>query len=305
MSALHVVFGSGPLGTGVATQLAERGERVRVVNRSGVTRVVGAEVTRGDVADPAFAVEAAAGASVVYQCAQPAYHRWPKEFAAFQQSIVDAAAAANARLVIADNLYAYGDPRGEVITDSSPRSATTVKGVLRRQMADAALADPRLEVTLSRPSNYIGPGYDIFGNQVVRPALRGKSMQFLGRMNLAHSFSYVPDSAAAMVALADSERSWGRGWITPVLAPITQGELAARVWAAAGATGEPRVSTFSRGGARLLGTFVPDLGALVELWFEWDAPYIVDASEFEREFGLTATPIEKVIDETVGWYRRN
>jgi len=304
MSALHVVFGSGPLGTGVAALLAERGERVRVVNRSGVSTVAAAEVQRGDVANAAFAAAAAEGASTVYQCAQPPYHRWRHEFAAFQQNIVDAAAAANARLVIADNLYAYGDPQGQVITDASPRTAASVKGVLRRQMADAALGDPRLEVTLSRPSNYIGPGYDIFGTPVVSAALRGRSMQFLGRLDQPHSFSYVPDSAAAMVALASSEKSWGRGWITPVLPAVTQATLGAMIWAAAGASGAPRIGSMSRRVAGVLGVAVPDLRALLELWYEWDHPYVVDASEFEHEFGLKATPIDEAVAATVEHYRR-
>jgi nucleoside-diphosphate-sugar epimerase len=304
MTNLHVVFGSGPLGTGVAALLTERGERVRVVNRSGVSSVAGAEVKRGSVADAGFAAEAAAGASTVYQCAQPPYHRWPAEFAAFQQNIVDAAAAANARLVIADNLYAYGDPHGEVISDSSPRSPTTVKGLLRKEMADSALADPRLEVTISRPSNYIGPGYELVGKPIIRPALRGKPMQFLGRMDVAHSFSYVPDIAAAMVALASSEKSWGRGWITPVMPALTQSDLAALVWAAAGASGSSRATSLGRGMAGVLGAFVPDLRALLELWYEWDSPFVVDSSEFSREFGVVATPVEQAVEATVEWYRR-
>ena len=304
MTNLHVVFGSGPLGTGVAALLTERGERVRVVNRSGVSSVAGAEVKRGDVTDPASAVLAATGASHVYQCAQPQYHRWPAEFAAFQQNIVDAAAAANARLVIADNLYAYGDPHGEVISESSPRTPTTVKGRLRKEMADSALADPRLEVTISRPSNYIGPGYDLVGKPIILPALRGKPMQFLGRMDVAHSFSYVPDIAAAMVALASSEKSWGRGWITPVMPALTQSDLAALVWAAAGASGSPRVTSLGRGMAGVLGAFVPDLRALLELWYEWDSPFVVDSSEFSREFGVVATPVERAVAATVESYRR-
>ena len=304
MSALHVVVGAGPLGSGVASALVARGERVRVVRRAETSPVAGVETVAGDVTDPAFALHALSGASVVYQCAQPRYHRWPKEFEALQNRILDAAAAASARVVIADNLYGYGDPGGAVIADSSARDPHTVKGRLRERMAQAALADDRLEVTLSRPSNYIGPGYEVFATSVVRPALRGRTMQFLGRLDVAHSFSYIPDSAAAMVALASSERSWGRGWITPVLEPVTQQQLADLVWAAAGQPGVARTTVIGPRGAAVLGLVLPDLGALRELWFEFDKPYVVDAGEFERAFGLRATPIEQAVESTVRSFRQ-
>ena len=299
MSALHVVVGAGPLGSEVAALLADRGEQVRVVRRAGASRVAGVHTVAGDITDAEFARQALAGASVVFQCAQPRYHRWPQEFETLQNRILDAAAATQARVVIADNLYAYGDPRGAVIGEHSPREPHTVKGLLRKRMAEAALADDRIEVALSRPSNYIGPDYAVFGSAVVRPALRGRAMQFLGSMDVAHSFSYIPDSAAAMVALAYSDRSWGRGWITPVLEPVTQSRLASLVWTAAGGRGEPRTSVMGPRLAAVLGVVAPDLGALREMWFEFEHPYVVDSGEFEREFGLTPTPIDVAVQATV------
>lgn len=274
-----------------------------MIRRADTPTVADVETVAGDVTDSAFALHALSGASVVYQCAQPRYHRWPTEFEALQNGILDAAAAAGARVVIADNLYGYGDPEGRVIADGSPRDPHTVKGRLRERMALAALADTRLEVTLSRPSNYIGPGYGVFATSVVRPALRGGRMQFLGRLDVAHSFSYIPDSAAAMVALGSSERSWGRGWITPVLEPVTQQQLAAMVWSAAGHAGDARTTLIGPRSAAVLGLVFPDLGALRELWFEFEKPYVVDAGEFERQFGLRATPIEQAVESTVRSFR--
>jgi len=55
----------------------------------------------------------------------------------------------------------------------------------------------------------------------------------------------------------------------------------------------------SRGAARVLGLAIPDLGALVEMWYEFDAPYVVDASGFERTFGITASSWEQVMADLV------
>jgi nucleoside-diphosphate-sugar epimerase len=295
---LHVVVGSGPLGRAVARALLADGRRVRIVSRSG-RGVEGAEAVSADIsADHTYA----AGAQVLYQCAQPAYHRWLVEFPALQRQVLEAAARAGARLVVADNLYAFGDGGGHPISDDSPRIPRSRKGELRAAMAAEALeahAAGRVELALTQPSDYVGGGYHQFDASVVTPALRGRRMQFIGALDQPHSFSYVPDAGRAMAAIGTSELGWGRSWITPVLPAITQGELAARVWRAAGRTDAVKVSGMSKGAARVLGAFIPDLGALVEMWYEFDAPYVVESSGFERTFGVTASSWDAVIDGSV------
>jgi nucleoside-diphosphate-sugar epimerase len=297
--SLHTVLGAGALGTSLARDLVARGERVRLVNRHGSGTVPGAEIMAGDVRDAEFVRQAVAGSAVVYQCTQPRYHRWPQEFASLQSVILDAAATADARVVIADNLYSYGEPNGATISDGSVQRPTTVKGALRLAMATDALADDRIEVALARPSNYFGGGYALFDSTVVRRALGGQPMQMLGGLDEPHSFSYVPDAARAMAILGTSDKGWGRSWITPVQAAVTQRDLLARIWSEAGQTGEPRVSAMSRGAAKAIGLFVPDIRALVEMWYEFDAPFVVDSGEFERTFGVSATPLDEAVRATV------
>lgn len=295
---LHVVVGSGPLGRAVARALVADGRRVRMVSRSG-RGVEGAEAVGVDIsADDAYAN----GAEVVYQCAQPAYHRWLDEFVGLQRHVIEAGVRSGARLVIADNLYAFGDGGGRPISDESPTAPRSRKGELRARMAEEALAvhaAGKAEVALTRPSNYVGGEYHQFDSTVVAPALRGRRMQFLGSLDQPHSFSYVPDAGRAMAAVGTGEVGWGRAWVTPVLPPLTQGELAEKVWRAAGRTDAVKVGGMSKGAARILGLAIPDLRALVEMWYEFDAPYLVDSSEFERVFGASASSWDHVIAETV------
>lgn len=298
-SSLHTIFGAGALGGSLARELVSRGERVRLVSRHGSSSAPGAEIVAGDVLDADFARQAAAGSGVVYQCAQPHYHRWLQEFAVLQNGVLDAAAAAGARVVIADNLYSYGAPGTAVISDRSAQTPSTDKGMLRLAMAESALADSRIQVALARPSNYFGGEYARFDTAVVQRALRGQAMQLMGRRDVAHSFSYVPDAARAMAELGASDKSWGRSWITPVQPAVTQDELLARVWREAGQTGSPRMSVLGRGAAAAIGVFVPDMRALRELWYEFDEPFVADSGEFERAFGISATPLDQAVMETV------
>jgi nucleoside-diphosphate-sugar epimerase len=74
----HVVLGAGPVGRAVVGALAARGIEPAVVTRSGAA-VTGAVSRPADLANPAQAAAAVAGADVVFQCASPAYHRWPAQ----------------------------------------------------------------------------------------------------------------------------------------------------------------------------------------------------------------------------------
>jgi nucleoside-diphosphate-sugar epimerase len=304
MSGFHVVVGAGPLGRSVAEALLDRGCDVRLVSRRGTEGPQGTVSVAVDVmSDSTYAI----GADVVYQCAQPPYPKWHREFESLQGAILNAATVAGARIVIVDNLYSYGAPAGQVISDSLPRVPETRKGILRKRLADIALeahADGRTEVSIARASNYFGPGYEVVGRWVVQQALRGKTMRFLGRGDVPHSFSYVPDVGIAVAALGTSDASWGRAWITPVQPPVTQLEFGALVWRECGRVGQARKSFLNTRAMAVLGVMSPSMRELVEMAYEFDEPFVVNSSEFEAAFGLSATPFEEAIAGTVEWYRQ-
>src|SRR4029453_9835464 len=110
---LHVVLGTGPLGLAVARHLADRGDRVRAANRAGRADLPhGVDVLPANIAGAADATRACEGAAVVYHCANPPYAKWPELHPPLMDAIIEGAAVAGARLVFADNLYAYGPVDG-------------------------------------------------------------------------------------------------------------------------------------------------------------------------------------------------
>ena len=54
---------------------------------------------------------------------------------------------------------------------------------------------------------------------------------------------------------------------------------------------------------RLAGLFIPGARASVEMMYEFTSPFVVDSTRIEREFNLSATPIQSGIERTVSWYR--
>jgi nucleoside-diphosphate-sugar epimerase len=54
---------------------------------------------------------------------------------------------------------------------------------------------------------------------------------------------------------------------------------------------------------RIGGLFIPGARETVEMMYEFEKPFVVDSSQFERTFGVKATPIAEAIKATVAWYR--
>lgn len=303
---LHVIFGSGPLGKNTARALVRMGKRVRLVNRSGRAADLpeGVEVVAADAYNRSSAQAVARGAAAVYQCAQPEYNAWAEKFPALQTSILEAAAASGAKLIVGDNLYMYGSPNGKPIDERAPYAPVSKKGRVRAAMAEAVMAAHRsgkVRAAIGRASNFVGPEYDILGDLVFWPALQGKTVNLFGDMHAPHSFTYIPDFGCGLAVLGTRDEALGGEWIVPTLAPISQQQLLDLICAE---VGRPvKVRTAGRLLMRLFGLFNVGARETVEQMYEFEKPFVVDSSKFERAFGMTATPLPEVMRTTVEWYR--
>ena len=309
MTIEHVVLGTGAIGRAVAEELVRRGEPVRMVNRSGKIDEVptGVEVVASDLYDPANVREVTHGAKVVYQSTQPPYHQWVEKFPQLQTSILDGLTGSNAKLVLIENVYMYGDSQGQPMTEDMPYNAHTRKGRVRGEISNAAFAvrkDGRVRVTAARGGNFFGPwGTDsTMGARVFYPLLRGKPAQLIGRTDVPHTHTYVKDFGRALVILGEREEADGQVWHVPNDQPrMTQGELARLFAEEAGV--EPKISSMGKLMMSIGGLFIPEAKESVEMMYEFDKPFVIASSKFEKMFGMRATPIREAVKETVVWYK--
>ena len=305
---LHVVLGAtGGAGGALVRELAGGGHRVRAVSRKPAADLPeGVEQLAADAADPAQARSACQGATVVYHCVQPPYQRWAAQFPTLTQNIADAAAAAGARLVYADNLYAYGPVDGP-ITEDLPAQATTNKGRIRALMAERLLAAHRsgtLQVAIGRSSDYYGPGgaNSVVGDILFGAAVNGRRARWLGRLDLPHSLNYLPDVARALIILGARPEALGEAWHVPAAEPVTGRGFVELI---AAALGRPvKVTATSPLALRLAGVVDPRARETIELLYQWERPFVLDASKFRRALGpLEPTPHPRAVATTVAWFR--
>lgn len=302
---LHVIFGTGPLGKNTMRELLRLGKQVRMVNRRGVAEGIPGEVevVQGDGYDPHSVAAVTRNAAAVYQCAQPEYHQWEEKFPALQRSILKGTAHNGAALIVGDNLYMYGDPDGAVITEDSPLRPTTKKGRIRHQMAQEILEAHKhgeVQAAICRASNFFGAEYDVIGDLVFKPALQGKTANLIGRKDVPHTFTYIPDFGRALATLGTHREALGQVWIAPSLPAMTQDQLIEHLSAALGKPIKARYA--NRLMMSIFGLFSPSAKETVEMMYEFEKPFVASSAKFEKTFGIAPTSFDQALKETVQWY---
>jgi nucleoside-diphosphate-sugar epimerase len=305
----HVIVGAGPVGAATAVELAERGHEVRLVSRRGRgPEHPGVERVAADAADGAALAGQLRGAAVLYNCANPSgYDRWAVEWPPLAAALLTGAERAGCRLVVMGNLYAYGPVDGP-LTPDLPLRATGTKGRMRAAMWRDALEaqrQGRVEVTEARASDFIGPGptdQAHLGERVVPRVLAGRTVRVLGAPDQPHSFSYLPDVARTLATLGTDERAFGRAWHVPSPPALTQAATVAALAAAAGRPA-PKVVGLPRWALRTAGLVSAQVRELDEVRYQFERPFVLDATDTERTFGLRATAMDEVARATVEWWR--
>lgn len=304
MSDLHVIFGTGPLGRSTAEALLEKGMQVRLINRSGHMEEppAGAAVVKADATNFSESLAWVQGATAIYQCAQPAYHRWREEFPSLQDAIIRLAAESKAKFIVPENLYLYGNTHGEPMTEHTPLNPCSKKGEVRAQMAQtvfAAHARGEIRAATVRGSDFFGPWEPINGTMLFKAALQRKTLNMLGDLDQPHTFTYVKDFGRALAIAGTAERALGQTWHVPSGKPYSQNQLTEMISKELGYPLKNRAS--GKMVLSVLGLFNKAAREMVEMLYEFNEPFIMDATTMEKTFGLQPTPMQQRIKETLQW----
>lgn len=306
----HVIAGSGQVGSHLARLLAGEGHQVVVISRSGsgATDTSGVTAVAADAADGDRLADLANGADALYNCVNPAYHRWLEDWPPIADSLLHAAEVTGAGYVLLGNLYVYA-PSERPIRETDPLEPSSEKARVRARMWQTALAAHeagRVRVTEIRGSDYFGPGcrsQSHLGERFVPRLLGGKPAQFVVEADQPHSWTYVPDVARALATAATDDRSWGRAWHVPTSPPLSAREVADRLCGLAGVPNRG-ITVLPRWLVRALGLVDPMLGEIEAVRYQFRRPFVVDSAAFQAEFGITPTPIDDALAATIDWWRQ-
>lgn len=306
MGALNIVFGTGPLGYAVAEELLAREQSVMLVNKSGVGDIPeGSELAKADATNPERTREVCKNVKTVFHCAMPPYTQWPELFPAITYGIMKGAISAQANLVYGDNLYMYGQVNGPIKEDI-PYNAKGSKGKTRGEMANKLIQahnQGKVNVAIGRASDFFGPRAlnSFLGERVFIPAIKGQTINLLGRIDQPHTFTYIKDFAKGLVTLSENETAFGEVWHIPSAETITTQRFLRRIFSETETI--PPVKTAPKFIVNIMALYNPIIRELKEVLPNYQLPYVVDHSKFERAFGNHSTPHKIAIKETITWYK--
>lgn len=302
----HLVVGAGEVGSAVARLLADAGVDVVVASRRGrgpahpLIRTASVDASSVDAL-----LSVVPDAVVIYNCVNPAYHRWSVDWPPMAAALLAYAERTGAVLATVSNLYGYG-PVDVPMVEYLPLAATGPKARIRVRMwedAEAAHDAGRIRATEVRGSDYACAGdQSMLGDRVVPRVLAGKSVQLVGDVDQPHAWTSPVDTARLLITVAADPRGWGRAWHVPSNPPRTQRQAVDDLAASAGV---PPVKVSSVPAALMwgLGLVNPMIRELKETDYQRTRPYLLDDTAARTTFGLVPTPWDAVLRGIVVAYR--
>ena len=235
---------------------------------------------------------ACSGSAVVVNALNLPYDKWENgRYEAQMRTVLAALRGSGKTVLYAGNIYNYG-AKQHVITPDTPQQPAREKGRIRKRLeemlAEATVTD-NLQVLIVRAPDFFGP--DVEGT-VFDYALPGK-------LQLGHSWAYLPDLGRAFVRVAEVRASLPR--------------FEALLFRGYFVTGQQMVDTIQRALPkklsvrplpwwllRLMGIGMPVVRELVKMRYLWEEPHELRDDHLDAILGPDfATPFEEAVAATV------
>ena len=308
MTKTHVVVGSGTVGTKLATKLSSAGKRVVLISRSqNGPSLANVERVQGDASSIESLRSAAPEADFIYNCVNPPYNKWDKEWPPIQRAITEFSMKTEAVFITCSNLYGYGPHKG-VLTEDLPLRATWKNGRIRADMwlQTKELHDAgKIRATEVRGSDYISASdQSRMGDRVVPRLMQEKSVQLLGSLDKLHTWTDPDDVAHLMMVVAQEEVAWGKPWHVPSNEPMTQRQVIRDIALELGMK-DPKVSSVPPTIEKTLGLFNPTMRELKNTAYQFNESFVMSDERSRKVFGLKPKAWDLVIRDLVKQYKES
>ncbi|MGE8079953.1 SDR family NAD(P)-dependent oxidoreductase [Peribacillus loiseleuriae] len=303
MKAL-VLGATGGMGSAIVYELLERGVEITAfarnlekLNRMFKNHPV--RLVQGDVFNQEQLSHAVRNADIVFHSINLPYQEWEDKQPILMSNIIDAVKKTGTKLVIVDNIYAYGRNPGTLVTETTRKDPHTKKGKIRLKLNSMA-EDSGVSMLIAHFPDFYGPrAENTLLDYTFQAIMKDKKAQFVGDQTIPREYIYTPDGAKAVCELAMQDRFEGGHWNIPGTSTITGKEIIELVKELTGY--EKKVSTVSKNMIRLLGVFDPGMKEMVEMFYLNEDPVVLDGRKYEIEIGpIPRTPYKEGFRKTLG-----
>ena len=207
MKTVLILGANGRFGQAATRAFATGGWRVWAQMRRAPAQPLPAGAVALPVAltDTATLAAQALGASAVVHGINPVYTRWDQEAMPALQQAQAVAQRLGALFMLPGNVYNFGADMPALLQEDTPQHPGTAKGRIRCAMEAAlqAAASQGQRSVVIRAGDFFGSGTGSWLDQaIVKSIARGK-LVYPGPLDRVHAWAYLPDLAAAFVALAE------------------------------------------------------------------------------------------------------
>jgi nucleoside-diphosphate-sugar epimerase len=303
---MQTILGAGGgAGTEITKELSNYTKDIRVVSRNPRKVNDTDQLMKADLTDPKQLDEAVKGSEVVYITIAFEYklkvweELWPK----FMKNVIDICSRHKSKIVFVDNVYMYDPKYLSNMTEETPINPVAEKGKVRAEVARLimnAFEKNRVEAIIARAPDFYGPGVttSMLYQTVYLKLLKNKNPQWLGELDVIHSFIYSKDIGKAVALLGNTPNAYNQVWHLPT----TNQKLTNRDWIdlmMKVMNRQKKIQTVPDWMIKALGIFIPILRELQDVGYQFKNDYFFNSSKFCKKFNFTPISPEQGIKEIV------
>lgn len=303
-----ILGSSGIIGTELAENLQDYTKKVRLVSRYPKQVTGKEELMTGDLLKRKDVMRAVKGSEIVYLTVGLKYsHKvWQREWPIVMQNVIDACKTHNAKLVFFDNVYMYGKVKSWMM-ETSPFNPCSRKGEVRAKVATMLLDEinsGNITALIARAPDFYGPATknSYLTQLVFNRMIKMQKPQVMISPGFRHSFIYTPDAARGTAILGNTPSAYLQTWHLPTdhrvpfigdIVNYAKEELMRKV----------KTAVLPLWQIKLAGTFIPQIGEMLEMMYQYDRDYLFDSGRFQAEFNFIPTTYEYGVKNTMSSYR--
>lgn len=301
MAKVTILGINGRIGQEVAKAFVAAGWQVTGMGRGNRARLAGVNFIEGDAGRQADVRAAIAGADVVVNALNLPYDKWDKGRAEAQlANVLAALKGSGVTLMFPGNIYNFGADQTVLKPETRFRPEKD-KGKIRVRMEQQLEAASRdgLQVIILRTADFYAPGATQSNFDLALMArIKSNVLQYPGKLEISHSWAYLPDVGRAYVKLADVRRSLGRFERFHFRGHFATGhEMIEAVQKAL--PHRTTVTMVPWGLLRVLGLFMPIIREVIKMNYLWAVPHRLEDKRLDEILGADFdTPFEEAVMRT-------
>jgi nucleoside-diphosphate-sugar epimerase len=176
------------------------------------------------------------------------------------------------------------------MTEETPINPNSEKSKIRAEVAGMlldAIKKKEIKALIARSADFYGPNVEnsALTLMVYKKLLKNKNPQWLGKLDVLHSFTYIKDIGKSVALLGNTPEAYNQVWHLPT----TEVKLTTREWIELymkEMNMKKKIQTIPIWAMGTLGIFIPILKELKDVSYQVDSDYFFDSSKFNKKFNI-------------------